>query len=110
MDERVRLDRRLFALLFLLLSISLLIACGGHSSSGNGNPLSTTYTVSASAGSTVSVEFGPNTSYGQSTSTQAAPAAGGSVNVIVAGMRPDTTYHMRARITQPSGATTLDSD
>jgi arylsulfate sulfotransferase len=42
------------------------------------------------------VEFGPDTTYGRSTSSYAV-AAGQSVTIQVAGMRASTTYHMRAQ-------------
>jgi arylsulfate sulfotransferase len=46
------------------------------------------------------VEFGPDTNYGRQTSVSA-PTAGmyQNIRVLVAGMKPSTTYHMRAHAT-----------
>src|SRR3954464_3704336 len=74
------------------------------------NPLVAEYGTTAPAGANVVVEFGETTEYGRRTSAQPAPAGGGTVVVLVAGMKPSTTYHLRARITNSDGSTTLDSD
>ncbi len=74
------------------------------------NPLVAAYTVFAPAGSSVAVEFGPDTNYGRMTSAKTAPVNGGPILVYVAGMRASTTYHMRARITDVSGVITTDAD
>jgi arylsulfate sulfotransferase len=58
----------------------------------------------------VVVEFGPTTAYGRRTSAIPAPAGGGDLVMLVAGMKPSTTYHMRARITNSDGSTTLEPD
>ena len=44
------------------------------------------------------VEFGPTTSYGRSTAWYGTggSSGGGTANILVAGMRPSTTYHMRS--------------
>jgi arylsulfate sulfotransferase len=44
----------------------------------------------------VTVEFGPSTSYGFKTASQASASGGGTVSVLVAGMKQNTLYHMRA--------------
>jgi len=41
------------------------------------------------------VEFGPDTSYGRSTSWQSIPGCHRSFSLLVAGMKASTTYHMR---------------
>jgi arylsulfate sulfotransferase len=74
------------------------------------HPLVATYTIGVPAGSSVQVQFGTDTSYGLSTSSLAAPAAGGPITLLVAGMRASTTYHMRASIQEPDGSTGVDSD
>ncbi len=97
---------RFRSLVFLLVPL-LLAGCSGRSGP---NPLVTTYSIQAPAGSIVVVEFGTETNYGLQTSPVSAPTGGGIVNVLVAGMRPSTLYHMRARITNSDGSITLDPD
>jgi arylsulfate sulfotransferase len=55
------------------------------------------------------VNFGPTTSYGRSTSVQTLSETGTS-SLYVAGMLPNTTYHMQASITLNDGATAVDED
>lgn len=58
-------------------------------------------------GFTVWVEFGPDTSYGRQTSVMSdsvTDSGGTVVTVLVAGMRPATTYHMRAHVDSPTGS------
>jgi len=74
------------------------------------NPQVALYTVSPSKDASVHVEFGTDTSYGRSTSSQPAPMGGGTVNILVAGMRAFTTYHMRAVVDFTDGTQFLDSD
>jgi arylsulfate sulfotransferase len=99
------------------LAAVLLIACGGCGNSSHmpfetaisatANPLVAQYSVTHNHPDfTVWVEFGPDTSYGRQTSlmTDFAPSSGGVViSVLVAGMRPQTTYHMRAHVDSPAG-------
>ena len=79
------------------------------------HPLVAQYTVFAPLAGQVSVEFGTSLSYGRSTASKALSGAAGTlatlgtVKILVAGMRPNTTYHMRARIDQ-NGRTLYDSD
>ena len=73
------------------------------------HPLVAQYSVGVSADAQVSVEFGTDTNYGRSTSPQPA-SAHSIIALLVAGMRPATTYHMRAQVTYASGATVYDSD
>jgi hypothetical protein len=56
------------------------------------------YTITPPSGATVSIEFGPDTNYGLSTWQQPATSTGGPVSIFVAGMRLNSTYHMRAVI------------
>ena len=63
-------------------------------------------------GFTVWVEFGPDTSYGRQTSVMSdsvTDSGGTVVTVLVAGMRPATTYHMRAHVDSPT-ASWIDQD
>lgn len=77
---------------------------------GSNNPLVATYTVTAPQGSTVQVNFGTTTAYGLSTWVQPAPNGGGTATVLVAGMRPATTYHLQGTIKLASGQSITDKD
>ena len=68
------------------------------------------YTVSPAAAANVSVQFGLDTSYGLTTWTQPAPAAGGAVSLFVAGMKQSTLYHMRGVIAFADGSSFNDAD
>lgn len=71
-----------------------------------GNPLVAAYTLTIPDKSTVTVNFGPDAGYGLQTSALAAPAGGGPVRILVAGMTASSTYHMRAAV-QLSGASVI---
>jgi arylsulfate sulfotransferase len=87
-----------------LLSL-LVLGCGNPASRysptsvrSTANPLVAQYTLrDIRAGVSAWVEFGPDTNYGRQTSvlTSAAP---GDVNILVAGMKAQTKYHMRAHL------------
>jgi arylsulfate sulfotransferase len=68
------------------------------------NPQVARYTIVPPRSASITVEFGPDTNYGLQT------AIGRQVSVLVAGMRPFTTYHMRARINFDDGTQIYDSD
>jgi len=74
------------------------------------NPQVAQYTITPTADATVVVQFGTDTSYGLTTSPQPTPPGGGTVNVLVAGMRGFTTYHMRAVVNFSDGTQLFDSD
>ena len=74
------------------------------------NPQVALYTIAPPSAANVTVEFGPTTSYGFSTSAKPTPANGGSVGVLVAGMIQNTLYHMRATVAFANGQTFVDSD
>jgi hypothetical protein len=74
------------------------------------HPLVALYDIAPPPGATVTVEFGPDTSYGRSTSSVTTPAGGGAVEVQVAGMLASSSYHMRARVTLADGTTLFDDD
>jgi arylsulfate sulfotransferase len=67
------------------------------------HPLVARYAITLVKGARVTVEFGPTTAYGRSTAPVPAPAGGGPVSFLIAGMTPSTTYHMRARVQLPDG-------
>jgi hypothetical protein len=84
------------------------LASGTVSSSNN--PLVALYKVVAPKGATVKVQFGTSTNYGLTTWAQEAPVVGGSVSILVAGMRASTTYHMQALVHLASGQIIMDGD
>ena len=100
----------------LWLSLAWALFCAGCGNSSTKvtpgtNPLVAQYTISgAPSGSSVAVEFGPDTNYGFTTSDFPVPDGTFSVTVLVAGMRPDSTYHMRAVTTRPDGGKKYDHD
>ena len=113
--------------IFILTAIvaGLIASCGGGSDpssssdpvtvspgsvSPTGNPLVAQYSITTGRGAKVKVEFGTDTSYPFHTSTVSAPANGGLVNVLVAGMKMSTTYHMRAVVLYNDGAQAVDVD
>lgn len=72
------------------------------------HPLVAQYNIRDShSGLSAWVEFGTDTSYGRQTSTFTSPvtATGSqSLNILVAGMLPQTTYHMRAHVNWTGGS------
>ncbi len=115
MNIRVRLG----ALFFL----GLLVGCGSSTKSADpfntppagmvtatANPQVALYTITPASAGNVTVSFGTTQSYGLQTWTVPAPSGGGPVNIYVAGMLPDTTYHMRASIQYQNGTSANDTD
>ncbi len=72
------------------------------------NPLVAQYSIRHfHAGLTAWVEFGTDAKYGRQTSTMTSSvttADGLALNILVAGMRPQTTYHMRAHVDWTGGS------
>ena len=72
----------------------------GFSISGTAHPLVAQYTIThPQPGMSAWVEFGTDTTYGRQTSvvnSSPTSAGGQSLSILVAGMLPQTTYHMRA--------------
>jgi arylsulfate sulfotransferase len=112
-------------LLAPLSALLLLAGCGGGGGSSTmaappaiqqasvtatSHPMVAQYSVTTSSAATVSVAFGPTTSYGLTTSAQATPTGGGTVNILVGGMKPNTLYHMQAVVTDADGTPHYDSD
>lgn len=101
--KRIVLPR---AILWLLISIlcTLTVACGGGNSStpsvtrasvaSTQNPLVAQVSVVSSCNGTAIVEFGPDTTYGRVTAAYPVQAGSSGVNILVAGMRASTAYHM----------------
>ncbi len=68
------------------------------------------YTITPPATANVSIQFGPDSTYGLNTWQQPTAAGGGPVTILVAGMRMNTAYHMRANITFGDGTKFNDID
>jgi len=70
------------------------------------------YTISVPDGLSAFIQFSTDTSFNLFTSSVPAPSGGGAVPILVAGMKGNTPYHMRA-VFQPTGTTNsvfTDSD
>src|ERR1700734_1477175 len=99
-------------LLFSILTLSgFTIACGSASFNdppgitasvaNTQNPLVAQVSLVAALGGCpgqAMVEFGPDTSYGRNTAWYPVVESAGNLAILVAGMRPSTTYHMRALV------------
>jgi hypothetical protein len=107
--------------LALLLPILATVACGGGSNSSpaipgqilpTGNALVARYNIlPPQANVTAWVEFGTDTTYGRQTAvTPPTGAQGQEVNILVAGMKPSTTYHMRAHLDAIDGESLVGPD
>jgi hypothetical protein len=66
--------------------------------------------VSTGSAASVVVEFGSDLSYQFLTSPQLSSSTGGAVTILVAGMKRNTLYHMRALATFGDGSQAFDSD
>ena len=73
------------------------------------NPQVAHYTILPQSAAQVTVEFGPTTMYGKRTSI-VTDSGGQPANIFIAGMRADTTYHLRASVRFQDGATLNDVD
>ena len=74
------------------------------------HPLVAKYTINIPSSADVEVQFGETTGYGRSTNLVPTPSSGGTVNILVAGMKASTLYHMRAVAHFPDSSTFTDSD
>jgi arylsulfate sulfotransferase len=97
------------------------IGCGSGSNnftpessiSATQNPLVAQYNLALQGQSLDAwVEFGRDTTYGRQTSKTAATTGFGqqTVSILVAGMQPSTTYHMRAHVDWYGGGSWVDQD
>jgi arylsulfate sulfotransferase len=73
------------------------------------NPQVALYSILTGAPGNVSVEFGLDTNYGLTTWTQPS-TVGGVANLLVAGMKASTPYHLRAIVQFSDGTQFTDSD
>jgi arylsulfate sulfotransferase len=74
------------------------------------NPQVALYTMTLPFPGSVTVNFGPDTTYGLKTWSQSTGTAGGAVSIFVAGMKATTTYHLQAAVEFSNGITAKDSD
>jgi arylsulfate sulfotransferase len=68
------------------------------------------YSIQVPQGGQMSVEFGPDTTYGLNTWQQPTPVGGGTQTMLVAGMMAPATYHMRADVDFGNGLVYQDTD
>lgn len=102
----------------LTASLAIISGCISHdrppigktSISKTNNPQVALYTIQPSKPGKVSVEFGPTNSYGLTTWAKQSSQDGSPVQIFVAGMKADTTYHMRAVIQYSDGKVDIDHD
>jgi hypothetical protein len=97
---------KISSLLIVSASGVLMLACGGSSSTKaptatgsvakTPNPLVAQYSLTAGCDGSALVNFGPDTSYGRSTNWVQV-SANQKKDLLVAGMRASTTYHMQAQ-------------
>lgn len=88
----------------------LLTVLAKGSVSSTNNPQVARYSFSSPRDASVTIEFGPDGNYGLRTWTLNTPPGGGPVDFLVAGMRANTTYHMRAIVDFPDRVQHLDAD
>lgn len=77
---------------------------------GTQNVQVASYTINAPATANVSVQFGPDATYGLSTWQQPSASGGGPVTILVAGMKMNNAYHMRANVVFADGTQFNDID
>jgi hypothetical protein len=78
--------------------------------SATANPQVASYAIAPPAAGRVSVQFGSSTGSGLTTWAQPVPPGGGTVTLLVAGMRADSLYHMRAVVRFDDGTQFIDAD
>jgi len=78
--------------------------------SSTNNPLVALYSYRPTSPGKVWIDFGPTVSYGFKTASRTPPADTGTASIYVAGMRANTTYHMRASVQLEDGTVLTDSD
>src|SRR5215472_4148370 len=104
-----------FSLLIPALTIMLVgvtSGCGSARSTvtSTDHPLVAQYNVVVNGAGTVWVEFGLDTNYGRQTSQFASNPGDGVLPILVAGMKPSSTYHMRAHADWADGSKWVDKD
>jgi hypothetical protein len=74
------------------------------------NPQVALYTMTLPFPGSITVNFGPDTTYGRQTWSRSTTVAGGTISILVAGMLSNTTYHMQAAVQLDDGVTATDVD
>src|SRR5437588_1983094 len=75
------------------------------------NPLVAQYYVGVNEPASAWVEFGTDTAYGKQTFSQSTSSpSGGTIGLLVAGMKASTRYHMRDHVSFLSGRSWVDQD
>lgn len=103
------------------LVLGVLAGCGGSDSSmqttdfssqitGTNNPQVAAYSITVPKQAAVSIEYSRDTGYALKTWQVYTPEAGGKVSILVAGMLPNATYHMRAVVGYKDGTIVTDID
>jgi arylsulfate sulfotransferase len=97
---------------FVAIALSL-VACGTNSTvatvSPTQNPLVAQYTITSSQSGQAVVEFGTDTTYGKSTGSYGV-TQGVPFRILVAGMKPSTAYHVRAKLSANGSVVWTDRD
>ena len=86
------------------------VSAGPSSVMPTKNPQVALYTIHPPSPAKVSIEFGPSTAYGLTTWEKPTSEDGSPVSIFVAGMKANTTYHMRAIVKYNSGKVFMDDD
>ncbi len=77
---------------------------------GTANPQVALYTIAPPVPAQVAIQFGPDITYGLTTWNQAAVGGAVPLGTLVAGMKANSVYHMRAVLKMPDGSTLNDFD
>jgi arylsulfate sulfotransferase len=112
---------RVYSALASGLLILLTTSCGTGSNTNHGtpetsitatqNPLVAQYGVWSFGAAQIWVEFGSDTTYGRQTSSMSTAGPSTHLSTIqVAGMKPSSTYHMRAHVDWSDGTSWVDQD
>jgi hypothetical protein len=119
MEARVKLSRGALCSAAVILLTIASVGCGSGNYtppaaviSATSHPLVAEYSINHfHSGLTAWVEFGTDTTYGRQTSvsTDADAETSGGGNILVAGMKPKTLYHMRAHV-EWAGGSWVDQD
>lgn len=109
-SQRLSRTVRALALICLLGCSTTVFSASSSSVSATSHPLVARYTYVAPQSASVYVEFGEDTHYGRRTSTYAYEKHGPALEILVAGMKASTTYHMRAVAQLLDGSLQYDAD
>jgi len=94
----------------VLTASAMVTVVGSGQVTSTANPQVALYTIAPPVAVTVSIQFGTDTTYGLTTWTQQAAGNSASLGMLVAGMKGQTQYHMRAMLQMPDGTQLADMD